>query len=115
MVTCSDIENNAELKEGSTVSMNCRDIEAICKTKGTQGIQTVRQRGESYTQLLMKLYLYVKEFRIVNITYVRKEEFGIYSCRCRCINPVYDKSQFYYGIIIVRKCFCFKTITGLST
>ena len=114
------VRTNAQLKEGDTVSMSCQQVESNCRKHYTCTVTwrfkvseeaspdniCGRQTSPPATDCGVPTDRYrprvsYQSNGVVHIQSVTKEESGIYYCECRC--TTLEDSQYYYGVIIVRK------------
>ena len=113
------VKNGSELKEGTTVSMNCQDVESSCKARtgqlckvfwiGPSSDEFICTRRISVDSSSNSCFGASSKYKnrttyqsggVVNIKNVRRNESGIYRCECKCGDKDVE-SKSYYGVIIV--------------
>ena len=115
------VKTGSELKEGTTVSMNCQDVESTCKAR-TEQLCKVKWIGHFYDgsyfictrQISVdssnnrcfgasekyKNRITYQPSGVVNIKNVRRNENGTYTCECQCTGETVE-SKSYQGVTIV--------------
>ena len=115
------VKIGSELKEGTTVSMNCQDVESSCKARtgqlckvewiahildGSHFICTRKISVDSSNNSCFgasEIYKNRTTYQaggVVNIKNVRRNESGTYRCECKCIGETVE-SKSYQGVTIV--------------
>ena len=114
------VRTNAQLKEGGTVSMSCQQVISKCRVHFSCEVKwSFKVSAESSPDTLCyrptlspspgcgrpadryHSRVSYQSKGVVHIQSVTKEESGIYYCECVC--GTIEGSQYYYGVIIVRK------------
>ena len=115
------VKTGSELKVGTTVSMNCQDVESSCKARTGQ-LCTVNWIGQILdgSHLICSRKISVDSSNnscfdvstiyknrttyqpggVVNIKNVRRNESGTYKCECQCTGDIME-SKSYQRVIIL--------------
>ena len=121
------VKIGSEVKEGTTISMTCQDVESLCKARTgqlctvdwilsrpspeephtlcTRQISVDSSDDSCFISGLKSVYIGRTTYQpdgVVNINNVRRNESGIYRCECQCTGNIVE-SKSYYGVIIVRE------------
>ena len=115
------VKTGSELKDRTTVSMNCQDVESTCKAR-TEQLCKVKWIGHFYdgsyfictrqisvdssnnrcfvVSAIYKDRTTYQAGGVVNIQNVRRNESGTYKCECKCTGETVE-SKSYHGVTIL--------------
>ena len=124
LVSNISVTSGSEVKEGTSMYMNCENVETGCKARTgqlctvswtarildqphticTRQISVDSSDDSCFISGLTSVYTDRTTYQAGGVVYiqnVRRDESGTYRCECRCTGNTVD-SKSYYGVIIVR-------------